>query len=110
MLTARLRVFELDGDRLREHDAWAPEVEAGTLVELSTDGQLCAIGRRDGSVLVHDFANGSTRELTGHRAPISLLRFTDGEAALISASTNGQVLIRKRGVDGFAERCVPVAR
>ncbi|HUH04761.1 MAG TPA: hypothetical protein VML75_22345 [Kofleriaceae bacterium] len=105
-----LRVFELRDDALRPDPSWTPEVGAGAAVELSRDGRFCAVARGDGTVLVRDFERGTTQTLTGHRAPVSLLRFTDGEAALISASINGQVFIRKRAGDVFAARSVRVER
>jgi WD40 repeat protein len=108
--TTTLRAFELRDDQLRPDPAWEPQVEPRAAVELSRDGRFCAVADRDGAVLVRDFEKGTTQTLQGHRAPVSLLRFTDGEAALISASPNGQVLIRKRAGDVFAERCVRVVR
>lgn len=105
-----VRVFELRNDELRPDRSWQPQVEAGAAVELSRDGRFCAVAQRDCAVLVRDFERATTQTLTGHRAPVSLLRFTDGEAALISASTNGQVFIRKRAGDEFSERCVRVER
>jgi hypothetical protein len=103
-----VKVFELRGDELHSVEGWGPSVNPGSPLALSADARFCAVVDRSGDVVVHDFESGETQDLEGHRSSVSLLHFTDGAAALISSSPNGQVMVRKRSGAAFAERCVPV--
>jgi hypothetical protein len=70
---------------------------------LSPDGRFLAAATADHDIAVHDLARGRVHHLQGHTDEISLIAFTGGASALVTADHDNRVILRPRRDDRFLD-------
>jgi len=76
------------------HIGKIPATKPVTQVEFNNAGNLLAVGKEDGSILLWDAeASEISQSLTGHKAMVSDLRFNADDSFLLSASYDGTSML-----------------